>query len=328
MENLISLLKNVDVGLFVIQLPGQKIVDANFCFARILGYKSLQSLFSDFAWEKHFSLIGQNDPFALPNRKQLAEYREIHIYRADGTTCWVKFSFGVYPKTGLLEGIIVDITDRKTLEHEIVRISDLEKEKFGRDLHDTLGQTLTGTAFLCRALVQRLTKNDAGLEEQVEQIENLVNQAMVQARHLAHGLAYIEVKPSGLVAHLKKLATQANVVFGKICVVKSPAKVVLTDSESATHLYRIAQEAVHNAIKHSGSSKIEIGLTRTAENGTLTVEDFGRGLPRKLSRTKGIGMQLMKLRARLMGATVKFLSKKKQGFKVICTFPLAKEKTR
>jgi PAS domain S-box-containing protein len=328
MKNLISLFKNADVGLFVIQLPNKQIVDANFCFARILGYESLQALFVDFAWKKHFSLAGQNDPFTLPNLKQLAEYREIHIYRVDGSSRWVQFSYGVYPKTGIIEGIIVDISDRKTLEHEIIRISDLEKEKFGRDLHDTLGQTLTGTAFLCRALVQRLTKNDAKLEEQVKHIENLVNQAMVQARYLAHGLAHIEVKPAGIVAHLKMLATQAQAVFGKECVLNTPAKVVLNDAESATHLYRIAQEAVHNALKYSGSSKIAISLTKTANGGILTVEDFGRGLSKKPSRTKGIGMQLMNLRARLMGATVTFFSRKDQGLKITCTFPLAKEKMR
>jgi signal transduction histidine kinase len=182
---------------------------------------------------------------------------------------WVNFSFGIYLKTGDIDGMIVDISDLKNLEHEIVHNSDLEREKFGRELHDTLGQTLTGTAFLCRALMQGFPKEPAMIEERVGQIENLVNQALGQARHLAHGLAYTEVKPSGLVSHLKKLAAQANAVFGGDCKVRVVSKVILRDAESATNLYRIAQEAVHNAIKHSGSPRVEIRLEKNAEDGRM-----------------------------------------------------------
>ncbi|PKL42380.1 MAG: hypothetical protein CVV41_14665 [Candidatus Riflebacteria bacterium HGW-Riflebacteria-1] len=325
---LISLFENADVGLFVIALKGHKFINANFSFARILGYKSMESFFSDFTWEKHFSIAGQSDPFDLSCGNVTTGYREMRICRVDGTMGWVNFSFGIYIKTGYIDGIVVDISDLKSLEQEIVRISDLEREKFGRDLHDTLGQTLTGTAFLCRALIHRLPKKPAMIEERVGQIENLVNQALDQARHLAHGLAYIEVKPSGILSHLKKLAAQANAVFGGDCKVKAVSKVVLRDAESATHLYRIAQEAVHNAIKHSGSPKVEIRLEINAETGRMTVKDFGKGLPSRSSRPRGIGLQLMRLRARLIGGSIRFVNRRERGFQVVCTFPLAKENAK
>ena len=324
-KNMTDLLKDATVGVFIIKLPGKKIIDANPSFAQILGYESLDSLRSGFVWEKHFSFTGMGKPSDRAHGMGTSEYREIQILRADGTIGWVNFSFGLYLKTGRLQGIVVDISDRKRLEGEILRISDLEREKFGRDLHDILGQTLTGTAFLCRALMQRLPKEPAGLEKHAGQIENLVNQALVQARNLAHGLAYTEVQPSGIRSQLKKLATQVNTVFGAKCKAKSPSRFGLPDRESATHLYWIAQEAVYNTVKHSGSPRVEIRLEKDADDGILTVEDFGKGLPRRLPLTKGIGMRLMKLRARLMGASVKFLNKKGRGFQVICNFPLAKE---
>ncbi|PKL47473.1 MAG: hypothetical protein CVV42_12965 [Candidatus Riflebacteria bacterium HGW-Riflebacteria-2] len=326
MKKLISLFQNANVGLFVIALKGRKFIEANFSFARILGYKSMESFFSEFTWERHFSIVGQSEPFSLSHESADTGYREMRICRADGTMGWVNFSFGIYLKTGYVDGMIVDISDQKDLEQEIVRISDMEREKFGRDLHDTLGQTLTGTAFLCRALMQGLPKKTALIEERVGQIENLVKQALDQARHLAHGLTYIEVKPAAIVSHLKKLAAQANAVFGGDCKVRVLAKVILRDAESATNLYRIAQEAVHNAIKHSGSPKVEIRLEKNAEMGTMTVKDFGKGLPRSSSRPKGIGLQLMKLRARLIGGSIRFFNRQDRGFRVICTFPLAKEK--
>jgi len=325
MENLSNLLKNATVGLFKIKLPGGRIVLANSSFARILGYDSLESLYSGFVWEKHFSFTGREVPIDPSGMMENAEYREVRIHRTDGTTGWVNLSFELYLKTGNLQGLLVDISDRKRLEGEKIHIADLERERFGRDLHDVLGQTLTGTAFLIRALMQQLPKKPAGLGEQVGQIENMVNQALVQARNLAHGLAYIEVRRSGIGVGLKKLAAQVNTIFGVNCKAKSASRVVLSDRGSAIHLYRIAQEAVYNAVKHSGSPRVEIRLEKQAGSGVLTVKDFGKGLSKQLSRTKGIGMQSMKMRARLMGASVRFVNKKGHGFQVICLFPLANE---
>ena len=325
MENLSNLFENATVGLFKITLPGAKIVAANSSFARIFGYHSLKSLLSGFVWNKHFAFTGREKATSLMGT---GEYRELRIHRADGTIGWVDLSFELYLKTGNLQGIVVDISVRKRLEGEIIHIADLEREKFGRDLHDVLGQTLTGTSFLCRALMQRLSASPAGLKEEVGQIESLVNQALGQARQLAHGLVHAEVKPSGIGVRLKKLAVQVHAIFGVTCNAECASRVVLPDRESAIHLYRIAQEAVYNAVKYSGSPKIKIRLEKKANTGVLTIEDFGKGLPKKLPRKKGIGMQLMKLRARLMGASLRFLNKKGCGFQAVCRFPLAKEIAR
>lgn len=328
MKKLISLFQNAAVGLFVITQQGRRFINANFSFVKILGYRNMESFFSDFTWEKHFSIAGQSDPFDLSHGNVSTGYREMRICRADGTLGWVNFSFGIYLQTGYIDGMIVDISDLKKLEQEIVHNSDLEREKFGRELHDTLGQTLTGTAFLCRALMQGLSKSTAGVEERVGQIESMVNQAIGQARHLAHGLAYTEVEPSGIVSHLRQLAAQANAIFEGNCKVRAVSKVILRDAESATNLYRIAQEAVHNALKHSGSPRVVIRLEKNAEEGRMTVKDFGKGLPDRSSRPKGIGLQLMKLRARLIGGSIRFFNRRERGLQVICTFPLAKEKIK
>jgi two-component system, LuxR family, sensor kinase FixL len=327
MDNLSNLFENATVGFFQIKLPGAKIIEANASFARILGYQSLKRLFSHFVWSKHFSFTGREKATGSSGLMETGEYREMRIHRTDGSIGWVNLSFELYPKAGILQGIMVDISVRKRLEVEIIDIADMERERFGRDLHDVLGQTLTGTAFLCRALMQRLPADPAGVKEEVGQIENLVNQALDQARHLAHGFVHIEVRPSGIGAQLKKLAAQVHTIFGVTCKADYPSRVVLPNRESAIHLYRIAQEAVYNAVKYSGSPSIEIRLEKKATIGILTVEDFGKGLPKRFSRKKGIGMQSMKLRARLMGASIRFLNKTGHGFQAVCRFPLAKENT-
>jgi len=325
MKHVINLFQNATVGLFVIKLPAGEIVHANASSARILGYDSLDSLVAGFSWQKHFSFTDLGEAFDRPLGLGTAEHWEMRILRADGTSGWVTLSFGVYLITGHLHGILVDISDRKRLEAEIITISDLEREKFGRELHDVLGQTLTGTAFLCRAMMQRLPSEPTGLEGSLVQVENLVNEALVQARHLAHGLSYADVGPAGIGARLKQLAVQVNALFGVICSAEAASRVVLPDRESAIHLYRIAQESVYNAVKHSGSPRVEIRLEKKgADDGILTVEDFGKGLPKRIPRTKGIGMRLMKLRARLMGASVRVMNKTERGVRVTCVFPLAK----
>src|SRR5262249_47796181 len=169
-----------------------------------------------------------------------------------------------------------DVTERRELERELIEISERERQRIGYDLHDTLGQQLAGVAFLSKVLAQRLTAHHATEATQAAQIVAFVNQAMEQARTLAGGLAPVTLETYGLVFALQELAASVEALFHCACKVSSHHAIHITDHAVAIHLYRIAQEAVNNAIQHGKAQQITIMLSVRREGGmTLMVQDNG-----------------------------------------------------
>ena len=160
-----------------------------------------------------------------------------------------------------LRWFVRDITRRKQLEREVLAISERERSAFSRELHDSLGQQLSGITYLTNVLRDRLHEARSPEVAGAERISNLLKQAIEQARAVARGLSPVRPEPEGLGAALKELAAQSSEVFGIKCCFRCPRPVLVDDSEAATHLYRIAQEAVHNAFRHGRAKRITIGLT-------------------------------------------------------------------
>jgi PAS domain S-box-containing protein len=161
-----------------------------------------------------------------------------------------------------LRWFVQDVTRRKQLEREVLAISERERSVFSRELHDSLGQQLSGITYLTNVLRDRLRDAKSPEAAGAERISNLLKQAIEQARAVARGLSPVRPEPEGLSAALKELAAQSSEVFGIECRVRCPRPVLVGDSEEATHLYRIAQEAVHNALRHGQAKQITISLTR------------------------------------------------------------------
>ena len=178
----------------------------------------------------------------------------------------------------IFTGLVRDITERKRLEQEILEISDHEQRRIGADLHDDLCQRLAGIRFSCDALRNSLGKIPAaGVSDRVEKIGARVSEAIDRTRMLARGLSPVALEANGLASALQELIAGMRQLFGIDCRFKSKGDIPVTDAMRATHLYRIAQEAINNALKHGRPTKMLVSLERRGGKGTLTIHDNGVG---------------------------------------------------
>lgn len=256
-------------------------------------------------------------------QKKVLESTETFLQQ-DGPHFWLTNKFPIVNEQGvpiMLGGAAIDITERKRLEREIQEISEKEKRRIGQDLHDGLGQYLTGIAFMAKVLQQRLATK--GLPEATEagKICELVNRTVSQTRDLARGLCPVELETNGLQAALQELASSVSKLFNVDCQLDCENPVLIYDNALAVHLYRIAQEAVNNSIKHGKAGGIVISLA--SDNGTvkLSVRDNGCGLPQDFNQSKGMGLRVMNYRAAMIGAQITIDRVSTGGTVVACLVP-------
>ncbi len=234
----------------------------------------------------------------------------------------------IYGVTGRIEGIaatVRDITERRRLEREVLEISDFEKQRIGQDLHDDLCQHLVGVIMLCCLLEKDLRQYGLKQADDAAQIKDMLNNAVDHARSLARGLSPLDFTDGGLLEGLRTLAANTERIFRIPCEFVCRAPVQIDNHEVATHLYRIAQEALHNAVKHSKGTKVIIYVDQQGDNLEITVDDNGVGIPddpKPSSTNGGLGMHTMRYRARIIGARLCSSRKPEGGSKVVCTFRL------
>ena len=247
--------------------------------------------------------------------------REVAAKRKDGTIFHVDLAVSEVNlgNRRLFTGLIRDLTERKRLEQEILGISDREKQRIGQDLHDSLGQLLTGIGFKSKSLENKLTAKAIPEADGAKQIADLVTQATSQARALARGLQPVGPEASGLMTALRELALNLSDLFPVKCIFDCPEPVLLDNPTFATHLYRIAQEAAHNAIKHGKAKQIRISVANVDPRLVLTISDDGAGLPATPAPTKGMGMQIMRYRAAMIGSTLTVQPGAIGGTVVVCS---------
>jgi PAS domain S-box-containing protein len=226
-----------------------------------------------------------------------------------------------------LVGIVTDITERKRLEEEVLHISEREHRRIAQDLHDGLGQQLAGISCLSNVLKKNLSDQGSPEAETAMRISKLLDSAVAQTRSLARGLHPVEPEPSGLMSALEDLAVMVTDLFKVSCEFECTQPVLIEDNTVATHLYRIAQEAVTNSLKHGRAQKIKIGLSGTPERIILAVDDDGVGFKKSVSRKKGLGLRIMKYRAGMIGGTLVIQKKTKGGTDMVCTVAKTNEQT-
>ena len=220
----------------------------------------------------------------------------------------------------------IDITERKRLEKAILEISAEEQRRIGQDLHDGLGQHLTGIAFMSKVQEQKLAEKGLAEAAEAARIVGLVNDAINKTRELAHGLLPVISDAHGLMSALKRWAVEVEDLFNISCSLRIEEPVLIHDANMSTHLYRIAQEAVNNAIKHGQAKNIVISLFARNECGTLRIENDGLAMPEPSTNDSGMGMQIMHYRARMIGGSLEVESGGARGITITCLFPLAKGK--
>jgi signal transduction histidine kinase len=210
--------------------------------------------------------------------------------------------------------------ERRELEDEVLRISGHEKARIGRDLHDSLGQKLTGAMYLFGAYRQ---KAGPVAEESAEQIAATLKEAVSQVRRIARGLAPVALTEDGLPDALRRLAEESAALFQLNIEFYAEREGRPRDVGTAEHLYLIAQEAVNNAAKHAGASRIVLTLDYDDRGGVLVIEDNGRGLSAggKPDQEGGSGLRIMRHRAEVFGGELALGPSPQGGVRVTCRFP-------
>jgi signal transduction histidine kinase len=215
-------------------------------------------------------------------------------------------------------GLCRDITERRELEQAIVEASSREQRRIGQDLHDGLCQELTGIGFLWEGIAHRAAVRALPKAAGVAGISQLITKTIGEARDLAHVLYPVELESDDLGVALKNLGLSMERLFAISCVVRCQQPVPLADKSVATHLYRIAQEAISNAIHQGKAARVWIHLVRKKNNLTLRIRDNGSGFSKRRGFKEGIGMRSMKYRAQVIGGSLAIESKRGAGTTVAC----------
>jgi two-component system CheB/CheR fusion protein len=225
----------------------------------------------------------------------------------------------------LISSAIRDISERKRLEKTILEISETERRRIGQDLHDGLGQHLTGVAFMGKVLEDRLAESSSADAAEAAKIVKLVNQSIRMTRELARGLLPVVSEDHTLESALAHHASEVSELFQVVCRFESsgPATLNVHDGALADHVHRLAQEAVTNAVKHGRARSITIGLAVVKGGGVLTIRDDGRGFDAAHRSESGLGMRIMNYRAKMIGGSLSVQSSVSGGTVVRCSFPIA-----
>jgi two-component system sensor kinase FixL len=211
-------------------------------------------------------------------------------------------------------------TAGRRLGKQILGIYEEEQRYIGRELHDNLGQQLTGIAIISKVLEQRLQRQSLPEATNAKEIARLVNEAIDQVRQLSRRLHPVSQGDDGLASALQALATATQNSHGVTCAFACAGHVPVQDLAIATHVYRIAQEAVANAICHGDARQVSLALSADHGRATLTIENDGRDFPAKVPDGPGVGLQIMYCRAEAIGGTLDVQRRAEGGTRVICTF--------
>ena len=222
----------------------------------------------------------------------------------------------------LFTALVRDISVRRELEQAVATASEQERTRIARELHDGLGQQIGGLLFLMNGLHRDLQAASVPQAETVGQLCTELSTALTQARRLAHDLYAVQATPEGLVEALENLAERVNAEGGIACAFAGERTVLVQNQAAASHLYRIAQEAMHNALKHSRATRIDIELRRLPPGLELRVCDNGIGFPAQPA-SRGLGLRTMEQRARLIGGRLKVQPHSDGGIEVLCSVPRA-----
>lgn len=326
-ERLRAILETAVEGIITINERGV-IESFNTASERIFGYKARE-------------VVGQNVSVLMPSPHReshdsyLANYRhtghakiigigrEVEGRRKDGTIFPMELSVSEVKLADnrLFTGFVRDITERKRLEREILEISDREQRRIGHDLHDGLCQHLAGIEMMSQVLEQKLSKQSKPVAARASEIGRNVREAISQTRALARGLSPVTLESDGLVSALHELAINTEKMFNVEIHFDYDADVMIRSHAAATHLFRLTQEAVSNAIKHGNAKQISIQLKTGSGRIYLGVIDNGTGILAGIPKSKGMGLRIMQFRAGIIGGTLTIEQNATGGTSVICSVP-------
>ena len=301
-------------------VPDQRFSDVNDAFLKTLGYSRGDIIGKTVAELGLFPHAKQQAAIAdkLQADGHIADF-ELQVRHKDGAILDGLFSGDVIESQGRQYFLTVmhNITERKRMEKEIIKISTLEKQGMARDLHDGVAQQLAGAVYLCHVLRDQLTS--ASQKKAAEEIDVVLHQCLQHVRNVANMLLPVGLEDAGLVAALQHLAGIISKMFPVNCRLEQSGDPVAFDPKTSTHLYYLVQEAVMNAARHGSPHNIVISFSYRLEQ--LTVQDDGSGFDLlQAGKGGGMGLQIMRYRADIIGGVLAIDSRKGGGTRIQCKF--------
>ncbi|HBA83894.1 MAG TPA: hypothetical protein DCZ95_07370 [Verrucomicrobia bacterium] len=213
-----------------------------------------------------------------------------------------------------------EMAERLRLENEVLEVASREQQRVGRDLHDSLGQKLTGAVYLSRAMIAHLEQAPAEERAEAEKINAILKESVAQVRRIARGLAPIDLSEDGLVDALRRLADESREAYDVPCEVVVKGDASTLSGLAAEHLYHIAQEATNNAVRHGQAAEIVIELALNGAGGCLSITDDGLGMPEDAAQKGGMGLRIMQYRSSIVGGVLEIRNRPEGGTEVKCCF--------
>jgi PAS domain S-box-containing protein len=327
-RNVLSAILDIVGALIVVLDPAGRIVRFNRTCEQTTGY-SFDEVQGRYVWDL-FLMPEEVDSFKKileqPTSERLSRDCQTYWLTRDGKSRLITWSSRILAgKDGASSHVIVtgiDVTERQRLERAILEVSEREQRRIGQDLHDGLGQHLTGIAFMSKVLEGKLSESSLDESRDAAKIVALVNDAINKTRELSRGLLPVVSDALGLMSALTRYAEETQDLFRISCRFECVAPVAVCDVNVATHLYHIAREAVNNAIKHGKPGRVVIDLSAENELGTLSVQDDGRGFEPSSENQAGMGLNIMNYRANMIGGSLAVRKNFTRGTTVSCQFPL------
>lgn len=322
-----AIMENTSAAIITLGLDGT-IWNWNRGAMQLLGYSAQEAIGKNIV-----ALVHQNtdDKFSdiadrLRREQTPAEYESVfrhkqgHLIPVALTTSLVMDGHG--QPAGICK-IARDISERIRLEQKIAEVADEERQRWGRELHDSLGQEMSSVGMLATLLRQQLPAQSPE-SELAGKLEKNIDHAKQEMRRFAKGLFPVAVDAEGLTVALRELAQDISQNFKVNCHFEGSSKLPLDDNFAATQLFMIIREAAHNAAKHAHASEIVIRMEDGQEL-QVSVRDNGQGLPPGTAETATMGLRIMKHRSHLIGATLRIESPKDGGTLVSCRVPVTRE---
>jgi signal transduction histidine kinase len=263
-----------------------------------------------------------------------ADWGDGHPYFANWVQIWetivrlIFFSFvavggiAIKARRDSMEAWLADMRRLRELERDIVSASEREQQRIGADLHDGLCQYLAGIACVAGSLRDDLSERFQPEAEMAADLHDLLKDAIVQARDIARGIAPVHMDEAGLASALEDLAANTRRLHDIDCTFESEGEVLINNREMAIHLYRIAQEATSNAVRHGHAGVVSIRLAVDASHVLLTIQDDGVGIGSVESPGSGMGLRSMRYRAGVLDGTVEIAPLPEAGTRVRCRAPM------
>jgi PAS domain S-box-containing protein len=327
-RNVLSAILDIVGALIVVLDPSGRIVRFNRTCEQTTGY-SFAEVSGKYVWDLFLAPEEVESFKAIleqPNSAQVPQNYQSNWLTRDGSSRLINWSSTILAgKNGATSHVIVtgiDVTERQRLEKAILEVSAREQRRIGEDLHDGLGQHLTGIAFMSKVLESKLHEKSLPESADAGKIVKLVNEAINKTRELSRGLLPVVSDAHGLMSALTRYAEEMQDLFQITCRFECGEPVLLYDVNAATHLYHIAREAVNNAIKHGNPSHVVIGLFAENGEGSLSIQDDGEGISETPPNHTGMGLNIMNYRANMIGGSLDIRRNFTGGTSVVCLFPL------